>query len=85
MTLDDHQQGKKIFSLKICIGIFLACVQKNSEKRNPPKKRFLSENVIFWGLFDFLVNKPLKALRVSASKWCINIFSASIHCGLIDV
>ena len=33
----------------ISIGIFLACVQKNSENRNPPKKVFLPENVIFRG------------------------------------
>ena len=40
----------KIYSLMICLGLFLACVQKNSENRNPPQKMFLSENVIFRAL-----------------------------------
>ena len=34
----------------ICLGLFPACVQKNSENRNPPIKVFLSENLIFRGL-----------------------------------
>ena len=58
MTLDDHAPARsktRIFSSMICIGIFLACVQKNSEDRNPPsggppQKMFLPENVIFGGL-----------------------------------
>ena len=33
----------------IWLGLFPACVQKNSENRNPPKKVFLSENMIFGG------------------------------------
>ena len=52
----------------ICIGIFLAFVLDGSQPRNPPKKMFHSENVIFQELrvsLVILVNKPLKALCLS--------------------
>ena len=55
---------------------------------DPPQKRFLSE---MWFFRDsgfpmaILVIKPLQALCVSASKWYINIFSTSFHCGLIGI
>ena len=57
------------------------------ERRNPLKKMFLSENVIFRGhrfSFGRLVIKTLKALCLSF-KWGINILSTSFHCGLIDI
>ena len=56
---------KKIFSLIIWLGLFPACVQKNLENRNPPKKCFFQKMWLSGG-FGFpsviLVNKPLKAL-----------------------
>ena len=48
--LPARTKNTKVFSFMICIGTFLACVVKNCENRNPPKKMFLSENVIFRGL-----------------------------------
>ena len=51
LALVGHQlDKKKIFSLMICIGISLAFGVNWSKRRNPLKKMFLSEDVIFWGL-----------------------------------
>ena len=36
----------------ICIGLLVAFVLTRSHLRNPLKKMFCSENVIFWGLID---------------------------------
>ena len=51
-----------------------------------PSKKCFFQKMCFFGDLGLpsviLVNKLLKALRVSASKWCINIFSASFHCAL---
>ena len=40
----------KIFSWRICIGLLVALDWNEPERRNPLKKRFLSENMIFRGL-----------------------------------
>ena len=59
--------------------------QRSEKFRNRnPQKKFLSENVIFWGLRLSLGPFGQQA-PVSAPKWCINISSTSFHCGLIGI
>ena len=67
--------------------ILLAFGVNGSQRRNPLKRIFLSENVIFWGFRLSLGHFGQQALEspVSDPKWCINIFSTSLHCGLIDI
>ena len=76
-----HQldQKRSLFSLMICIEIFLA-FGRNWIERNLLKKMILSENVIFQGLRLSLGHFGQQAL-----KWCTNISTTSFHCGLIGI
>ena len=75
----------KIFSLMIWLGLFPACVVKSFENWKPPPKSVSFRKCDFFrGLgfpWSFWSTSPQKPC-VSASKWCINIFSTSFQYGL---
>ena len=75
----------KIFSLMICIGIFLACVQKNSENRNPPKKVFLPENVIFRGLRPSVGHFGQQAPKSPVSQLQNGVSTSSLPPFIVDL
>ena len=69
----------------IYIGIFLACVVKNCENRNPRKKMFLTENVFFRGLTLFLGHFGRQAPESPVSQLQNGVSTSSLPPFIVDL